>query len=275
MNPLDHMQTNGNIGKIKRFEAKHRTTNAKIQAETADKAAAARKLAMYRHNQATALDMNKPHPYLMKKGITNPIGVKIYKGWLQIPAFNKQGVLTILQSIRETGFKSILKDNIFSGSAISIGGNSHNKQLPALFCEGRATGQSLHAATHLSYPKTNGLQVVIAFNSNNLSHIAQNIREHYPDHPILIGADNDTQNTVNTGVLKAKDIQTQMSQVKVVYPEFTTEDVQRLFQGNGSVPTDFHDMHLLHSLEHVMKYLRSRANSVLEYNQGNYLSINI
>lgn len=232
-----------------------RLHDANLQLEM-EKRLNAQKLARYRWENGKQVDLNKLHPYLLRKGITNPVGVKIYKNFLQVPAFNEHNILTTLQSIGENGFKSILKNSVLTGSSLSIGGNSENRKLPIFLCEGWATGQSIYAATKLSFPEQKGRQVVIAFNCHNLKNIAKIIRNKYSDRTINICADNDAHCKYNAGLLKANEIKESMANVEVVYPEFDSNDIDRHYEQTGSTPTDFNDLFLLQGIDNVMMKLR-------------------
>jgi putative DNA primase/helicase len=245
----------------KEAEQKAQKRQAEINAKKASE------LALYRWNNASPIDAKTSHPYLTKKKITNSFVARIYKGWLQIPAFNKNGVLTTLQSISPECKKIIIKDSVISGSSLSLGGNPKNKILPVLLCEGWATGETIQAATRLDYSEIGGLQVVISFNSGNLSHIADNIREKYPNRPIIICADNDAQNKINVGLEKAWAIQNKLDNIAVVYPEFTDADIERNLMLSDSYPTDFNDLYILNGIEVVMRSISQALLKVNEYKQ--------
>lgn len=251
---------------IKRARKERDEFNRKLQAESARKAKFAQQLALRRWNLANAIDQNTSHPYLSKKKIRNSLAARIYKGWLQIPAFNKMGELTTLQSISPDCKKIIIKDSVISGSSLSLGGNPENKKLPILLCEGWATGETLQAASRLNFSEIGGLQVVVSFNSNNLSHIAANIREKYPERTIILCADNDAKNKVNTGLEKAKALQNRYNNFIYIYPKFSDEDIKRNFILADSYPTDFNDLYILNGLNPVKDYIIESLTETKEYN---------
>ena len=242
---------------VARVHAEQRRAAEKQRFIQDKKAEAARKIAVYRWNSSKRPDADNIHPYLVKKGCSKPYGpIKQYKNFLQIPAFNKDGLLTTLLSINETGFKAVIKDSVLSGSSMTIGKNTGNQDKPILLCEGWATGQSLHAASRVLIPQS-GLQVVVAFNSNNLIHVARNIRTHYLDRPIIVCADNDCCNRSNVGILKANDTLDEIQDnIVMIYPEFPQEMLQEKLIKAESVPSDFNDAHLIYGLESVSDYIK-------------------
>ncbi|MCP2041131.1 hypothetical protein L1281_001725 [Neisseria sp. HSC-16F19] len=240
-----------------RLESERRKFDEMRRLEAREKAEAAREIATKRWSRSPAPDTANIHPYLLKKQCPHPAGpVKQYKNFLQIPAFNKEGTLTTLLSINDTGFKSIIKDSILSGSSMTIGKKGADLDKPVLLCEGWATGQSLYAASKQITEE--GLQVVVAFNSNNMLHVAKNIRERYPDRPILICADNDCCNQQNAGLKAAEATQKAIGDnIGIIYPEFPQELIQEKLLAEESVPTDFNDAHCLYDLDQVAAYIRT------------------
>lgn len=215
------------------------------------------------------------HAYLVKKGITNPIGIKEFVSkksqarFLQIPCFNKDGVLMSLQSISETGFKKFQKGAQIMGGSMSIGKTSANKDLPVIICEGWATGISLN--------KASGLQTVVAFNSMNLPNIAKNVREAYPQREIIIAADNDYANTAgNVGVKAAEKAASSIGNqnVYVIKPEFTDEELTAFISKNGENPSDFNDMDVFLGEAILFERVENQIKQVIiESDQSNGLSV--
>ena len=214
------------------------------------------------------------HPYLVKKKIETPLGIREFtsrKGtrFLQIPCFNKDGVLMSLQSINEEGGKYFQKGAQIMGGSMSIGKSSANKELPVVICEGWATGMSLH--------KASGLQTVIAFNSINLPNIVQNVREAYPERQIIIAADNDFENKAgNVGVKAAEEGSKRIDDknVFIIKPEFSENEIEAFRKQNNGIPTDFNDMDVFFGED----VLFSRVQAQIEANiqsKSNELSANL
>jgi putative DNA primase/helicase len=134
------------------------------------------------------------HPYLARKGI-KAYGARLYKDALVIPMRDADGVLHSLQFIDADGGKKFLSGGRVAGCYFSIG----NTKGAAALCtdEGFATGATIHEAT--------GHPVAVAFNAGNLLAVAQAMREKFPDLPLIICADDDSQTDGNPGLTKATE----------------------------------------------------------------------
>ena len=242
---------------LAKIEAARRKSHEQQLKDAAQQAKSAQETAIKRWNKSPPVDQVKIHPYLIKKGCEHPVGpIKQYRNFLQIPAFNKEGKLTTLLSINQEGSKFFIKDGVLSGSSMTIGKRKANMEKPILLCEGWATAQSVYQGSLLDYPET-GLQVVVAFNSNNLIHVARNIREHYPNRSILICADNDCRNHYNAGVMAAQQTKDALTKnVGIIFPVFSEEIIQAHLDQNDSAPSDFNDLHAISGLEAVAGYIR-------------------
>lgn len=97
-----------------------------------------------------------------------------------------------------------------------------------VICEGWATGEAIHAAT--------GHQVIVAFDAGNLQHVAESVREAYPQNMVVVAADDDkwheSPRKRNAGMCSAVDAAIAVSGM-VAAPWFADESEQ---------PTDFDDM---------------------------------
>jgi len=115
------------------------------------------------------------HPYLARKGITGH-GLRIDQaGRLLVPVYDtRTGALISLQRIDRDGEKRFLKDTTTEAGHYIIPGTS-----PRIFCEGYATGATIHAAT--------GRQIVVCFNAGNLGTVARILAQ--PGD--VVAADND------------------------------------------------------------------------------------
>jgi putative DNA primase/helicase len=133
--------------------------------------------------------------YLEKKKITltDTHGIRFTKAKggdaVLVPMLDAAGKLCNLQRIFPNGDKRFFTGGKVSGCAHVIGNAVASPWL--LIAEGYATAATLHAAT--------GYAVVIAFSASNLKHIAKIMRERYPQKPILLCADDDSENEAKTG----------------------------------------------------------------------------
>ena len=168
------------------------------------------------------------HPYLQRKGI-KPHGVRISGKSLVIPvAVN--GTLTGLQFIRPDGSKQFMAGTEISGGYFCIG---TPQVKTVIICEGFATGASLHEAS--------GHAVAVAFNAGNLLPVAVALRAKYPEYRLVICADDDHGNEVNTGLEKGAEATRKINGLLVV-PTFRDESARG---------TDFNDLHQAEGLEAV------------------------
>lgn len=131
------------------------------------------------------------HPYLLRKNV-NAIGLsKDANDNLIIPMYyynpdKQQITLVNVQTIAPDSEKLFLKGGLVSGAYFTIGNTSMFAGGIILICEGYATGATVFDAMSYSLP------VIVAFNAHNLIPVAQSIRAQYPDHRIIICADDDT-----------------------------------------------------------------------------------
>jgi len=93
-----------------------------------------------------------------------------------------------------------------------IGNISDSKHNCIGICEGYATGDTIHQAA--------SIPLFVAFNAGNLSAVSKVVRERYPDHDIIIFADDDYQTKNNPGIAKAKKAAKEIKG-KILIPEFS------------------------------------------------------
>jgi phage/plasmid primase-like uncharacterized protein len=167
------------------------------------------------------------HPYLLKKGV-KPYIARKYMDTLVIPLYQQKEIIS-LQFINKDGEKQFLKGGTVSGSYCEIG--SIVELSPICICEGYATGATIHEATN--YP------VIVAFNSGNLSKIANIIKTHYPNFDLIIAGDDDFQNEKNPG-RKAATEAALATQARLIFPTFA--------ERREASQTDFNDMAQLQGL---------------------------
>lgn len=138
-------------------------------------------------------------PYLDRKMINTggDMGCKVERstGDLIVPLRDENKAIVNIQRIKRDGTKEFISGSRVSGCYHLIG------LIADIVCiaEGFSTAASIHMAT--------GYPVVVAFNSNNLMPVGQNIRALYPDIKIIYCADNDRhlelEGKANDGMVKA------------------------------------------------------------------------
>jgi putative DNA primase/helicase len=127
------------------------------------------------------------HPYLTRKKAAAH-GLRVHNGRLVIPVRDAlTGELISLQYIAADGSKLFAQGGRTANGCHIIAGT-----LPRIFCEGYATGATLHAAT--------GREVVVCFSAGNLQTVAKAIAK--PGD--VVAADND--NAVKPGALFSKQL---------------------------------------------------------------------
>ena len=191
-----------------------------------------------------AMEPLPDHPYLVKKGIENPIGVKQDKaGHLLIPvkSLEKGSPIVSLQTIDKKGTKLFVEGGRTAGGRTTIGTGAFNREGTLYITEGWATGWSIHQATQCP--------VIVAFSCSNLKAIASHMRNKYEKATIIIAADNDRWSEShlgpNPGVAHARKAAAAINGL-VAIPDFTDLETK---------PTDFNDLMLLEGADAVRKWL--------------------
>jgi putative DNA primase/helicase len=195
---------------------------------------------------------NPSHPYLKRKGIQAHIARQNGEEII-IPVYSDlAGTLVSVQRIlpKETNNKFFIKGTDKKGNFCLLGnlqaydpesGEPPSEQ-PILFCEGFATGASIHEAT--------GFPVVVCFDSGNLAAVAEKLKPEIQD-PFIFCADNDPPDE-KTGQ-KPGEKGAQKARAKaggaVVYPKFPNDEYG-----------DFNDLALLCGLNTV----KAQITSVIE-----------
>jgi putative DNA primase/helicase len=184
------------------------------------------------------------HGYLARKQAAVYQNVRIgADGWLLVPMRDTDGKLWNLEHIAPekpaTGpDKKGLWQGRRKGLHFTIGVPKYATTL--LVAEGFATGNSLYQAT--------AVPTVVAFNAGNLLPVATAIRARYPDHTLVLCADDDYRTAGNPGLTAARKAASAVGGV-VAFPDFGTE------RPDGA--TDFNDLHLAHGLDAVKRQIES------------------
>jgi len=126
----------------------------------------------------------EPHPYLIRKGFTEP--AKVWKGMLAVP-MRIDSNLVGLQLIQPDGTKRFLTGQRTKGASLSI-----DNKGPDVLVEGLATGLSVRRALKLARVR---YKIHVCFSAGNMLEIAKGL-----DRPIVV-ADNDPM-----GIATAKKI---------------------------------------------------------------------
>ncbi len=184
------------------------------------------------------------HPYLARKSAAVYQNVRIGSdGLLLVPMRDTAGKLWNLERIApEKPAHGTDKKGLYQGRRkglhFSIGVPKYGTII--LLAEGFATGNSLYQAT--------GYPTIVAFNAGNLEPVASAIRAKYPDHTLVLCADNDYRTAGNPGLTAAKKAASAVGGL-VAVPEFGTE------RPDGA--TDFNDLHLVQGLEEVKRRIET------------------
>jgi hypothetical protein len=182
------------------------------------------------------------HPYSVKKRIKLYLARQSYQR-LVLPLLQIDGTLSGLQYIDASSKKRFPKGCTTKGSFCPI--KMTVDSTPILFCEGYATGCTLHEATNLP--------TVITFSSGNLPVVVKQFHHKFPERHIVICADNDHVQEAIDGVnagLKAAMEAHQIAGGTICIPQFPL----------GDTGSDFNDIHVKYGLDFVRKLLSSVIN---------------
>lgn len=165
----------------------------------------------------------KNHPYLDKKGIKCPLGIKSKDDYLIVPITNEDMKIISTQKIYPDGFKKNQTGGKMKGGFFLIEGATDK----FCVCEGVATGQSIFEAI--------GASVFCAMSASNIYEVAGIAKKKYPNSIGIICADDNSANKVNTGLNAAMQAGEAFG-MQVVSP---------------TTPKDFNDMHQAQGLDVV------------------------
>lgn len=147
------------------------------------------------------------HPYLLSKKI-RAYGIRQLGKNLLIPVQDAQNRLVSLQFIMPDGSKTFKSGGKVKGCFCLIG----ELKDTVFICEGYATGATIHQAT--------GKSVIVAFNASNLSHVITALKAQGLGYlNIIVVADNDASNKVNTGLIKGQEC-ARLHNLSLIYPTF-------------------------------------------------------
>lgn len=179
------------------------------------------------------------HPYLKNKSVQS-YGLRLYKNnLLIIPILDQSQQLHSLQFINSEGQKRFLSNGKIHGHFYSIGEITSTLYL----CEGYATAATIYQASRCA--------TFVAFNANNLLPVAKVLKTNYPNHQIMICADNDQWSPNNPGLTKAQETAKYLG-AQLFIPQFKSLE---------SKPSDFNDLANLEGMETVHKQLGLTCDS--------------
>jgi putative DNA primase/helicase len=215
----------------------------KLQEDAKFKASEAAIKAQGRWEKARPADDSQP--YLLTKNV-QPYRLRVEGENLLIPGYrfdDEAGSFTIstLETISPSGEKFLMKDGTKKGSFYEI----TNKEAPKdqlILCEGFATGASIFEAT--------GISTLVCFDAGNLPTVAELIRAKYPDFKLIIAADDDWKNDINTGLVKAQEAALEVGGY-LTFPRFPKD--------RGVKDTDFNDLARLSGIDVVRLQIESAS----------------
>ena len=210
--------------------------------------------------KASTEPLEKGHTeYLLKKKV-GKYGIRFGKNKegkavLIVPLRNFHGEIQAVQYIDSLGEKRIYGSK--KGNFHIIGEVREKSHL--YISEGYATAATVHEAT--------GEPAIVAFDCGNLLSVIESVGKIYGYHPMTIAADNDLDVERNPGRKKAEEA-AQRFKCDVMLPYFS----QNLKLQNGTVPTDFNDLHVLCGIEAVRKQLLKKKTRLISVHLGEFLS---
>lgn len=177
----------------------------------------------------------------------------LQKGNLMIPQFNEQGELRSFETIGYQGAKYALKGGEKNGLSVALGQVKNGE--PVIITEGYATGATLHEQTNRA--------VLVAFGKGGLLNVAQQLREHYPDSKIYVGADNDHAKTLeinpntgkpheNVGLVDAHKVAETVPNTHVLAPQFNVGDKGK----------DWNDVYVNQGVDEFKRQLKEQLNRI-------------
>lgn len=177
-------------------------------------------------------------PYFERKGIHAPKGIACDGETTVVPVWGFGGELRGLQFISPGGEKKFLSGTRKSGgyfSEVAIEEGDPTKTF--VIAEGVATAAAISSVLV-------GAVVLAAFDCGNLVHVAQRLRQRFPNTKIILAADNDAQTAGNPGLTSAQKSARKTAGL-VAVPQFQEPD--------GKATTDFLDLLKLEGPEAVRR----------------------
>jgi phage/plasmid primase-like uncharacterized protein/DNA-binding MarR family transcriptional regulator len=195
-------------------------------------------------------DGSADHPYCRRKHV-EPRGLTMVRfksgPVLLAPMLDEHDELQNLQFIHADGRKHFLKGGRAAGSHFWVAEPNGQDGSTICVCEGWATGASIFEATEHA--------VVCAFYAGNLKAVAEWVRERYPQHRIVICADDDWKTKENPGSKAAWEAADAVGGF-VAMPRFK--------EPRNDKDTDFNDMLLASDAAAVKRAIDAAAGRLPE-----------
>lgn len=178
------------------------------------------------------------HPYCVRKGV-RPDGLRM-EPWrndanpLLVPMYDEEGKLRNVHFIHANGEKHSIRGGQQKDAHYWIKTPKGVENKTILVCEGWATGKSAFDATEYA--------VIVTFGKANLLSVSKGVRGKYPEHKIILLADEDG----GDGVAKANEAARGVNGL-VAVPQFGDK------RSKGS--KDFNDLHRLAGLDRVKRQI--------------------
>ena len=175
------------------------------------------------------LDISGQSKYLVNKQVED---IKLHNvkyknsGELVIPMQDIEGKIWNFQNIDEDGGKRFeaggkKQGNFFIISKEKDKTNIDNTQKPILIAEGLATGLTVHRASDY-------LDTIVVFDAGNIQSVVRNIKDKYPNKPLIIMADDDKKSEIKTGINaglnNAYKTKEEFPDIKILKPSLTEEE---------------------------------------------------
>lgn len=195
--------------------------------------------------------------YLRKKQIKS-YGLKLQENNLVVPLYDINGNFKSIQFISPNGTKKFLSGTPVKGAFFSIAkdilepDNPKNASEYTIFvCEGMATGATIYEITTMP--------TFAAMNCGNLFTVAKALKDKYPQHKIIIMADNDHKTEGNPGLKAAYHAKDTLNLYGVIYPDFADDD-------DG---TDWNDYYQKHKEDKTRDVMREKYAAIPLINKQN------
>lgn len=198
-------------------------------------------------------------PYLVRKLVDAEACRFLADGSIVLPLLRydlpRDQALQAVQRIYADGTKRFTKGFAKPRCALRLGGGVVPMDQPILVCEGYATGLTIRMATERK------VTLFVALDAGNLGHVCEMLRELYPEHRLLICADDDWRTEGNPGRDKARTTAKALGRCDIVWPVFC--GVER-----GDKDTDFNDLHARCGLHRVRAQLAACLAGIRRYAHG-------
>lgn len=201
-------------------------------------------------------------PYLERKGVVGE-ACRYLGSTLVVPLLRydlpRGEALRAVQRIKADGSKLFSKGFAKPGCCVRLGSLEDAAWPLLLVCEGYATGLTLRMATDRALP------VFVALDAGNLAHVVPLLRSLYPQHRLLVCADDDyktrdpmTGQLNNPGRTAARAVAKQVAACDFLTPVFDAAT-------RGDKDTDFNDLHARQGLEAVRRQLGATLQAIRRF----------